>query len=1389
MSGFARRPKRWMNTIYWAQLMSRSEPVNRPTPSEPSRVASRYELHELLGRGGIAEVHRATDLVLGRQVALKQLTVDPLAPGRAQVAALFEREFHTLAQVSHPHVIEVFDYGLFSDGAPFYTMELLDGGDLRERAPLPWREACRVVFDVCSALALLHSRRLLHRDITPRNIRCTQSGIAKLIDFGAMSPMSAGGLDVVGTPAFTAPETLQRLALDARTDLYSLGVTLYFALTAHAPYFARTFSELLGAWADKPAAPSKGNPEIPAVLDDLVFSLINVEPSLRPASAFEVMQRLAAIAGLRVEESAAVSRAYLSTPTLVGRSEEIAQLRTALRESRLRRSAGVLVRAAPGLGRSRVLDACALDAATHGFTVARATATGAREPFTVAQRIVAHVLDTLPQAAQLAAVPELFVNSPTANDAPGRPTLTNIAALDAGHAQKLLRRFIQTVSRTCPLLIAVDDVHRIDEPSAALLAELIDTTRRGGILVALTADSEAADNAALQALERRCSVLPLAALNRVQTRKLLDSLFGDVAYLEMLGDEIHDVAHGNPRDTLELAQHLVDRGLIRYASGSWTLPSRLCADDLPRSAQAAMQARAARFSDHARFLAEAHALAFYEELSTDNYRTLLPAASAREVDLALSELLAAGAVLRDGAIYRLANRVWIAAFLAGVDEEQLKLRHCALAHMYKALQSLGFIHHAFAGGLDELGLAGLARREEAPRDEATMLKLVEQNAGRLSWCYPRAIETARRLGRSARNVHDLRRWQYFNSVVSSAPMDRKSARIWLEQLTHDSGLDLYRADTQSKTPQERLTNALSGAHARYLATPEHERVYPVDQAIRKLGEYVVVGVVEGARTLNTQLLWSLPDIVEPFTPLSPMLEAIWLNMLGARAAHCNCDYERARELWRSMLQKLDTVEKAGEVFVASMRNAVIFAMGSAESQLGLASAGEWAERLEHDPFQRVSALNLRKAVCLEQGDAQGAERLRRQAEVLSLQLRIPSMFNGGPSYEVFAYAQSNHLAGLTQVIEHIKRLAARCPAWVPVLLNAEGCFELVRGDYQAARAKLEACIELDRKRVDGLPVYAGTLLSTYTALAETLMCLGRDEEARASASASLADCEARGSANGAFELIRALALAEGKLGDARGAQRLDALIARQNALGSTGLRMGLSYEARARIAIWSGDAAAFEHFSELTAREYRHGARAPLGARYERLMNEATRAGMHAKLTLGDFQALAGSNTSALGTDELYTMVTRSMGGHRSADERTQIALQMICAAHAARVGHLFMLTPAGPVLRASHGASAPAVVLQDRVTAFVTENQRHTQDLDDTVTGALEDEAALDLSVCSEDRRYELLPLSCVVEATSVLVGIAVIETAEDRGRSEQQAQLLRVLATSLLQTADSSS
>src|SRR5579859_3835293 len=237
-----------------------SEPDVTASPL-PSVIAGRFRVDALLGRGGMASVYAVTELGTQRQVALKRLSVTGNDAHRENLIALFEREFLTLTQLSHPRVIEVYDYGVHDD-APYYTMERLDGDDLRERSPLPWREACALLAGVCSSLALIHSRRLVHRDVSPANIRSTCDGDAKLIDFGAMAPMGAGG-SIVGTPAFVAPEIVNRLPIDGRTDLFSFGATLYFALTGQSPYPARSFPQLMELWKTSPPAPSAMQRDVP----------------------------------------------------------------------------------------------------------------------------------------------------------------------------------------------------------------------------------------------------------------------------------------------------------------------------------------------------------------------------------------------------------------------------------------------------------------------------------------------------------------------------------------------------------------------------------------------------------------------------------------------------------------------------------------------------------------------------------------------------------------------------------------------------------------------------------------------------------------------------------------------------------------------------------------------------------------------------------------------------------------------------------------------------------------------------------------------------------------------------------------------------------------------
>jgi hypothetical protein len=148
--------------------------------------------------------------------------------------------------------------------------------------------------------------------------------------------------------------------------------------------------------------------------------------------------------------------------------------------------------------------------------------------------------------------------------------------------------------------------------------------------------------------------------------------------------------------------------------------------------------------------------------------------------------------------------------------------------------------------------------------------------------------------------------------------------------------------------------------------------------------------------------------------------------------------------------------------------------------------------------------------------------------------------------------------------------------------------------------------------------------------------------------------------------------------------------------------------------------------------------------------------------------------------------VTRTISGYRSIDDRAQFALQVICTAWASRAGYLFLLTPAGPVLRASRGGSSPPTKLTDMVTEYVAEQQRQVEELDDMATEAVATGANPSPAVHIDGNGYELLPLHCLIDDASVLAAVAVIEVGVASELDARRAQLLPVLGASLLRAGD---
>jgi aminoglycoside phosphotransferase (APT) family kinase protein len=211
-------------------------------------VNGRYRISGLLGRGGMGEVYRATDLTLGQPVALKFLPES--AGGNVRILERFHSEVRVARQVSHPNVCRVYDIGEVS-GAPFISMEYVDGEDLssllQRIGRLPADKALEISRKLCAGLAAAHDKGIIHRDLKPQNIMLNKRGEVVIMDFGlaAAADSLTGAEARNGTPAYMSPEQLKGLEVTAKSDIYSLGVVLYELFTGRRPYDARTVQSMI----------------------------------------------------------------------------------------------------------------------------------------------------------------------------------------------------------------------------------------------------------------------------------------------------------------------------------------------------------------------------------------------------------------------------------------------------------------------------------------------------------------------------------------------------------------------------------------------------------------------------------------------------------------------------------------------------------------------------------------------------------------------------------------------------------------------------------------------------------------------------------------------------------------------------------------------------------------------------------------------------------------------------------------------------------------------------------------------------------------------------------------------------------------------------------------
>jgi eukaryotic-like serine/threonine-protein kinase len=259
---------------------------------ERTVVDGRYDVVRPLGSGGMGEVYLARDQVLDREVALKVLRRQYAGDG--EFAERFKREALNSAALSHPNIVQVYDRGETADGAAYIAMEYLPGGTLKERitheGPLESAVAASIGSQVAEALGAAHARGVIHRDIKPQNILLTAKGEAKVGDFGIARAASAVTISqtgsVMGTVSYMSPEQALGEPATPKSDLYSLGVVLYEAITGELPYTANNPIAVSMKHVNEPLRPpNEVHPEIPESMNALVVKLLAKNPRDRYADA------------------------------------------------------------------------------------------------------------------------------------------------------------------------------------------------------------------------------------------------------------------------------------------------------------------------------------------------------------------------------------------------------------------------------------------------------------------------------------------------------------------------------------------------------------------------------------------------------------------------------------------------------------------------------------------------------------------------------------------------------------------------------------------------------------------------------------------------------------------------------------------------------------------------------------------------------------------------------------------------------------------------------------------------------------------------------------------------------------------------------------------------
>jgi predicted ATPase len=549
-------------------------------------LLERYRIDSELGKGGMGIVYRAYDTLLEREVAIKVLSEHGLS--RDSHSRLLG-EARAVASLSHPNIVTVHDVGEH-DGALFIVMELVSGQSLLEQSVQDLDQVLEIGIQLCQALAHAHQHGVIHRDLKPENVILVED-LVKLMDFGLArsmtSRLSADG-DMVGTAYYLAPEQALGMEVDARTDLYSLGVMLYEMVTGRLPFTAGDALTVISQHLHAPVVPPRTyNEQISPGFNVLILRLMGKTREERPSSTEEVLSALTDLLRNDTEQGALGEITLLQQIVqgrLVGRGAELDSLRQHWRQAQGGIAQLVLISGEPGVGKTRLANELISFAQLHG---GRTLQGGCYEyeasvpylPFTESLRDWVHkqsieqleerLGDNATELAKLA--PEI--------EAKMGPLKPNPALSPDQERMRMFDHFARLLSDLAAekgLLLFLDDLHWADQGTLSLVHYLLRRMRNERLLIlGGYREVELDRNHPLAAAlvewnrERLVTRIQLGRLSREDCSNLLASMFAQDEVSPDFVEAIYLETEGNPFFIEEVIKALIDSGQIYRENLEW----------------------------------------------------------------------------------------------------------------------------------------------------------------------------------------------------------------------------------------------------------------------------------------------------------------------------------------------------------------------------------------------------------------------------------------------------------------------------------------------------------------------------------------------------------------------------------------------------------------------------------------------------------------------------------------------------------------------------------------------------------------------------------------------------------------------------------------------------